>query len=750
MFGYKSTRQTTLSKVYLHPLGYHVEYPISAVRGHVGHVFAVDPRTAKAEHPRKNICYGLGYPRGMHHNRTCELLRDDSGQLVLCDEEFATCQGVKICEFSDISHRSRPHVEATRDALRERLAQDADHLAALTVQQLLLRKTVALKAALEQERCGCPLDKATNMSAESEQMYEQWKDDREKARRGQPVPVQCQGQLIFDRNIQGAPRCHRIDYSRVQQVDAGYLEALFNGDEEELERFECEPQAAGWGPRGKCFAVANSSSSLTSCPCPHRSEDRPGELVRGTMTVQSCSARFQIFTPYDLQACPRIALITSGCHYHPIPLPTRTPPSVEKIVGDLLLAIGPDLSDMTPRRFMRHPVVRTKLRQLMPTLNSPTLTDLHVSLVNKDHLRVIIDRVKGLHFPFGTDWQGLLNLKRSEDETLKVEDQYIRVLIEEKPDAEDSKPLRFVVCMTPSSSRRLVLAQFIQSDISFKRAPGYLEFELVGWDHQKNVAVTYCRAFINRQTAEAHRRLLHAIDEVVEKDTGTRLSWRHIHAEEVGEMTGILLWATDQHLGQANGIGLYLRDVADMCSDKRDLHEPSRFLTSLTVHDHLRRLLRLCDVHLKRNIKTCKVNESVKAHMRSILCLTHSDLNGTIETIRREGGKAGSDWIDDKIKSGFALPAICWELSFIPKEVWLAGDSNTNITEAAHADVNREGTGCTLLGAVMKGREFDMQKDRVLRALADVGIGPRSVPRNDFFRHTKALKRNRKHASISL
>jgi hypothetical protein len=45
-----------------------------------------------------------------------------------------------------------------------------------------------------------------------------------------------------------------------------------------------------------------------------------------------------------------------------------------------------------------------------------------------------------------------------------------------------SETLRMVVCMTPSQSRHLLDAQYLQSDIAFKRVVGYYEFELAGWD----------------------------------------------------------------------------------------------------------------------------------------------------------------------------------------------------------------------------------------------------------------------------
>ena len=67
------------------------------------------------------------------------------------------------------------------------------------------------------------------------------------------------------------------------------------------------------------------------------------------------------------------------------------------------------------------------------------------------------------------------------------------------------------------------------------------------------------------------------------------------------------------------------------------------------------------------------------------------------------------DWLQDKIQRKFVFPAICWEQSLIPFEVWNAGDSTSNLIESVHADVN-QGVGCTLIGGVKKGWAFDTMK----------------------------------------
>jgi len=58
---------------------------------------------------------------------------------------------------------------------------------------------------------------------------------------------------------------------------------------------------------------------------------------------------------------------------------------------------------------------------------------------------------------------------------------------------------------------------------------------------------------------------------------------------------------------------------------------------------------------------------------------------------------------------------MCWEKSYIPLSIWRAGESNSNLIKSVHADVNREGMRCTLIGGVKKGQAFDTMKMRTLK-----------------------------------
>ncbi|KAJ7931294.1 hypothetical protein B0H13DRAFT_1959758, partial [Mycena leptocephala] len=80
--------------------------------------------------------------------------------------------------------------------------------------------------------------------------------------------------------------------------------------------------------------------------------------------------------------------------------------------------------------------------------------------------------------------------------------------------------------------------------------------------------------------------------------------------------------------------------------------------------------------------------------------------------------------ISSLVTSRFFFSGICWERSFIPLDIWNAGDSNSNLIESVHSNVNREGAHCTLFGGLKKGQLFDVLEMKTLTTYEDYGIRP--------------------------
>ncbi|KAJ7730898.1 hypothetical protein DFH07DRAFT_756061 [Mycena maculata] len=687
--------------------------------------------------PDLNIAYSRGAPTGrtlVGQEVLVRVLVDDQGCMVPCSVSHSTC---------------------TQD-VQKRLTHDREErLQYASPSKDIFCRTSSYISALRKFGCSRPLAEPTLLSPDQQERAQLQEIYLQQVQRGlRPRDGKCQGRLLFEHDIHGnahISRCEHFDKKTSRDhfydpnigaatgtYDLEYIEAVFNSDKEEVAHIEDAAFTLGYGPLVECTTIANVSSQKAFCPFDHRTSE--GELIQPLMERLGCCVKFRVYEPLEefRTQCPYILITSSGAHTHPIPLPTRTPPSICAQVFQLLEDLGEDLPDITPRRFIRHPIVRAFLTSKFPQIPRPTLSDLHISLANRSHLKAFIKQIKELHYPLGTGWEAVKHLKRLQDAGLPPAEHYIRRIIsldintvdqheedEDDPLFKDTK-LRIIVCMSPKASHRLLRSgRYLQSDIAFKRIMEFLEFEMASMERDANTSLTFCRVFLNRQSAVAHQHVFAAIEDIVFEDTGKRLRWRHLHANNLEEHEDMILeWAADQHRGQAKGLGLHLQTLAATMTLKSDLHEPDRYLQDLSPYDHLRRVFRLCSNHYYRNIKSSAVSDECKHLMRSLLCLRHENWEATLAAIEEKGGKTGSDWLRDKIHSKFVFPAICWERSFIPELIWRAGDSNTNLIESVHRDVNHDGVHCTLLGGLQKGQAYDSWKIRTLEIYETYGIRP--------------------------
>lgn len=133
-----------------------------------------------------------------------------------------------------------------------------------------------------------------------------------------------------------------------------------------------------------------------------------GTLENPEMIICPCKVKFRIYEPLPdyRQECPWVLVVCTGEHSHPIPIPSKTPPSIRAEILQLLDSLENDLPDLTPRRFLRHPSVKIFLKKKLSEISNPMLLDLHPSLGNRDHLRGYIKLVQEKKFPAGTGWEG--------------------------------------------------------------------------------------------------------------------------------------------------------------------------------------------------------------------------------------------------------------------------------------------------------------------------------------------------------
>jgi hypothetical protein len=206
--------------------------------------------------------------------------------------------------------------------------------------------------------------------------------------------------------------------------DIHYLEALFSGDEEDVSYIEEAEIGLGYRPLVDCTTVFNFSSQKTLYRMSSASSraqyqnnnhtafehrDSAGDLVQFEMDRLPCNCKVNAYVPlakYRAE-CPKVLVAVKGAHHHPIPLPIKTPRAVKTEILDLLPRFQEHLPDLTPRRFLRNPIVKSYLAVKFLEVLNPTLGDLHISLANRSYLKAYIDQIRKAIFPHGTDWTGL-------------------------------------------------------------------------------------------------------------------------------------------------------------------------------------------------------------------------------------------------------------------------------------------------------------------------------------------------------
>ena len=91
----------------------------------------------------------------------------------------------------------------------------------------------------------------------------------------------------------------------------------------------------------------------------HRASN--GILTRSSLThEESCTCRFEIHYPYNLELCRKILIVSRGRHFHPSPPPSKTPPYFTEILYSLLEKLDWRLADADikgKRQVCFHPFV---------------------------------------------------------------------------------------------------------------------------------------------------------------------------------------------------------------------------------------------------------------------------------------------------------------------------------------------------------------------------------------------------------
>ncbi|KII88254.1 hypothetical protein PLICRDRAFT_29844 [Plicaturopsis crispa FD-325 SS-3] len=733
-------RRTHVDALIDHPIGVVVEYPQTGSSSNetVAHRFAIDP--LRVYHPKFNLQYSLGDKHGGRKNVLCQLLLDKSGNAALCDNLKTTCKGLKICSASP--HHGDGHHFTSRSAIASGLAKPRD----VTVREEVFLKTLAFFSVLIVK--GCSFEPDPQHGADTSESSGSDSDSGSPSMaRVPPRKRECSGTLVLKYNQykKAYIQCEHRSKSRrshlilrnLDEYNIEYLRALLHNDSDRQRLLEEAAEDEGYGPLVPCSYTASPSEQKEMCPYWHRSPD--GKLRQGTLRrwQHKCSADFDIYTPVDLFACPQILIICRNAHSHPPPRPIKTPPVLLDIFRDLLLSLDWKLADATPRKIVLDSAFMCGLRNHLGWRKTydPSLSHLHPSLGNFDHVRRHINTLRDEYFPHGTGFDGAKYLV-DQHRLLPAEEQYVRCA--ETHIIDRGKPFNLIICMTRAMSRHLMVAKHVSIDTSFRRVHGWEEFEMESWNLECMRSIVGVRAFTTSQTAEAHSILLRRIFDFASSDTGIPVAFQYIHG------TGFESWIADAHKGQGLGVGLFCQSLCVEAELECRTCPKKHALRDLDPYGHLAHFYRTCTLHFKTKIHDLRfqVSKESRAAMLSLSSSEpHPDLEGAYATIRK-GGRKATAWLKDKLEgTKFALAGLYQPASLIPLSTWKAGPSTTNGNEQGHRNGYRDGKDLTVLAGIIRGMHFDARQLATVEVQREFDIYSRDQPATRVRRITRAFNR---------
>ncbi|PKY50161.1 hypothetical protein RhiirA4_466489 [Rhizophagus irregularis] len=172
-----------------------------------------------------------------------------------------------------------------------------------------------------------------------------------------------------------------------------------------------------------------------------------------------------------------------------------------------------------------------------------------------------------------------------------------------------------------------------------------------------------------------------AVFSVMKEDTNSEICFHHIDGKEIGCILA------DTHSKQALGLEQYLNN---------------RY-SYLSAIKHLKHIYKICLIHFNRNIRQkSEIPTEIKRIMYAISHLeTKAEVLNVLEQIKLTQNKQAIDWVNDKSKK-WVLANIFKAFTLMPIKTWNFTRFDTNVSESAHANVNRDGISLLLFGAIYR------------------------------------------------
>ncbi|KAF8811810.1 hypothetical protein BYT27DRAFT_7240198 [Phlegmacium glaucopus] len=418
-------RQTRISALVDHPMGSIVKYPQtgSCSSESIAHRFTIDPNNFI--HPKANIQYSLGDSHGGISDVFCHLLKDKDGNSVPTMNLKTQCKGLKICPASVESSDS--HYFTSRHHVFSPIIRNGG--SNQTANEEVFTKTLAFYCALIEKGCG------------------------------------------FDAKMDASG-----DFQLTDELEIDSLPEFECGDQLEVE----QPQRKGSSSRTCSSRIVLKTNQYGQPFVQTAAMDLffPVTLVHHQMensAVVYCGADKAI--NHVQHSSISIPLLI----FHPAP---RLLLSVKILI--LMLLLFPlkllhyfwmswhqcwKLADITPRKAMLDLSFMFSLRKHLGwnKVSNATLSDLHPSLENLDHVRRHINILRNEFFPCGTGWNGAVQLC-NEHKKLPLQDRYVRCA--ETHTIEKGREFSLVICMSPAMSQQLMNTTCPSINTSFKHLHG--------------------------------------------------------------------------------------------------------------------------------------------------------------------------------------------------------------------------------------------------------------------------------------
>ncbi|KAH8684403.1 hypothetical protein BGZ60DRAFT_165405 [Tricladium varicosporioides] len=477
------------------------------------------------------------------------------------------------------------------------------------------------------------------------------------------------------------------------------------------------------GQRSVCTYIGHRTSRRKLCG--HDHPQGQGRIV----SFNQCTAKFDIYFPFNMIRYPYAILVARGNHSHHPPYPTRLP---YQVANDVVLALRQgDILAQTPRRFILSPEYQWLLKKFSTT----SLRAIHTSLAIEDRLAAFIRAERIKQYPEGTDLLGVQREFRSDQLKLN-EDQWFRKVYFTSDNSHF-----IIICCTAKQARAYAQCEHLEIDMSFKMVAGKTNlFSFVGWDSLSKRIIPYCYAFTNWNTRPGYKVLFDLLFSTLAEAGRFIIHFPHIHQTS----TGLRTIGLDMCKKQAGGLGDYFHEK-----------DPSR-----EWYEHLQHILVFCTVHLKRNfakkfplhparhmlldkIFGSESSDEITTHMRNI-CTVYPELQS---------------WVVNK-QPTWLIAGLARSASKVPIAYWTFARKHTGISESSHFQENNfTGRKTSLLNATLKLKIHVIELFKKTELYSTSGISSSWRNQSEQYRqakitqkknqiYRKAAQRRQKHSTV--